>query len=55
MRTMSINMMGNKLIWQSLAYKKQKDRPAIGIYANIRMCRVVVSFAKRSYSNMYKI
>ena len=40
-------MMGNKLIGQSLANKNKKiDRQCV--FAIIRMCRVVNSFATRS-------
>ena len=40
MRTMSINMMGNKLIGQSLPNKKQKDKPAMCIckYMHVSCC-----------------
>ena len=43
MRTISINMMGNKLIWQSLANKKQKERPS-NSYMQISYACVVLLF-----------
>ena len=43
MRTISVNMMGNKLIGQSLADKKQKDRPG-NVYMQISYARVVLLF-----------
>ena len=50
MRTMSNNMMGNKLIGQSLANKRQRETPASGnVYMQISYACVVLLFHSQRF------